>query len=119
MAPSPWGFEAGTAENPNIAATGQDMWWITGTKGAVSFPSMQLWSGAQDWSQVPQMVAHETAETVPLVAQLDHFVDVMERQSPPLIDIRDGQRSLEITEKVEACLARDIETQSRGNPISA
>ncbi len=119
VAPSPWGFEAGTAENPNIAATGQDMWWITGTKGAVSFPSIQLWSGAQDWSQVPQMVAHETAETVPLVAQLDHFVDVMERQSPPLIDIRDGQRSLEITEKVEACLARDIETQSRGNPISA
>ena len=30
-APSPWGFEAGTGENPNIATSGQDMLWITGT----------------------------------------------------------------------------------------
>ncbi|MEM1352032.1 MAG: Gfo/Idh/MocA family oxidoreductase, partial [Pseudomonadota bacterium] len=48
-APSPWGFEAGTGENPNIGTTGQDMLWITGTKGAVSFPSMTRWSGS-DWS---------------------------------------------------------------------
>ena len=35
-APSPWGFEAGIGENPNIATTGQDMWWITGTRGGIA-----------------------------------------------------------------------------------
>ena len=50
VTPSPWGFEAGTGENPNIGATHQDMMWITGTKGAVSFPSMTLWQG-EDWGQ--------------------------------------------------------------------
>ncbi len=43
--PSPWGFEAGTGENPNIGTTKQDMMWITGTKGAISFPSMTALEG--------------------------------------------------------------------------
>ena len=35
-APSPWGFEATTNENPHIAETFQDMWWIAGTGGGTS-----------------------------------------------------------------------------------
>ena len=38
--PSPWGFEAGTGENPNIGTTKQDMMWITGT--TVSYTHLTL-----------------------------------------------------------------------------
>lgn len=102
-APSPWGFEAGTGENPNIGTTAQDMMWITGTKGGASFPSLSVWSG-QDWGtaarRVPQTIALNSAP--PLETQLSHFVDVMDG-AQPLIDVADATRTLAV-----AC---DIETQ--------
>lgn len=100
-APSPWGFEAGTGENPNIGTTGQDMLWITGTAGAVSFPSLTLWHG-QDWgraaTQVPLM-RQENAKP-PLDAQLDHFIDVMDG-ALPLIDVADATRTLAVAQEIE------------------
>ncbi len=104
-APSPWGFEAGTAENPNIASTRQDMWWITGTGGGVSFPSLTHWSGAADWSQAPVAERIPVPEVVPLDAQLDHFVDVMEGNAMPMIDVADARKTLDTALKVEAALA--------------
>ncbi|SEW32584.1 Predicted dehydrogenase [Cognatiyoonia koreensis] len=103
-APSPWGFEAGTGENPNIGTTGQDMMWITGSKGGISFPSMSLWQGVA-WGQAakrtPVDVAVNTAE--PLHAQLDHFLEVM-NGATPLIDVADATRTLAIALEIEAQL---------------
>ncbi|WP_298841570.1 Gfo/Idh/MocA family oxidoreductase [uncultured Roseobacter sp.] len=101
-APSPWGFEAGTGENPNIGTTGQDMMWITGTKGAVSFPSMTLWRGS-DWSEpaVPENLSQSDDVTVPLDSQLDHFLDVMEGRARPLIDVADAARTLSVALDIE------------------
>ena len=100
-APSPWGFEAGTGENPNIATSGQDSLWITGTAGAISFPSMTLWRGASDWGEAPSPVREEFARTDPLAAQLDHFIDVL-NGAAPLITALDARRSLAVTLDVEA-----------------
>lgn len=101
--PTPWGFEAGTGENPNIGTTGQDMLWITGTQGAISFPSMSLWQG-KEWGQAATPVPLTAAENQkpPLDTQLDHFVEVIDG-ARPLIDVADATRTLEI--------AQDIETQ--------
>jgi predicted dehydrogenase len=100
-APTPWGFEAGTGENPNIGTTGQDMVWIMGTKGAISFPSMTLWAGTnwQDAAQVQPLVPAKNAVT-PLTAQLDHFIDVMDG-APPLTDVADAIRTLAIAQNIE------------------
>lgn len=99
--PSPWGFEAGTGENPNIATTGQDQLHITGTKGAVSFPSLTVWSGAADWSQAPVPQQVECADGVPLVNQLDHFADVIVGRAAPMIDAAGGLRTLSATLQIE------------------
>jgi predicted dehydrogenase len=100
-APSPWGFEAGTGENPNIGTTAQDMFWITGTKGAVSFPSMTLWQGT-DWGQPARTQPLQAAQNrrSPLDAQLDHFIDVMDGAAP-LIDVADASRTLRVAEDIE------------------
>ena len=100
-APSPWGFEAGTRENPNIAGSGQDCLWIAGTKGGVSFPSMMLWGGASDWGQAVQPTRLEITETDALDAQLSHFLDVL-GGAVPLIDASDARRTLAATLQVEA-----------------
>ena len=99
--PSPWGFEAGTGENPNIGTTKQDMMWITGTKGAISFPSMAVWKGT-DWGTAAQPVAFEPAQNTktPLEAQLDHFVDVI-NGAKPLIDVADAALTLTIAQGLE------------------
>lgn len=100
-AASPWGFEAATGENPNIGETGQDMLWITGTKGAVSFPSMTLWLGTE-WGRAAQQSPVKPAQNVkpPLDAQLDHFLEVMEG-APPLIDVADAARTLDVAARIE------------------
>lgn len=107
--PSPWGFEAGTGENPNIGTTAQDMMWFMGTKGAVSFPSMTVWQGA-DWGTAATQVALEKAQNTqsPLEAQLDHFLDVMDG-ARPLIDVADAMRTLEVALHIEEQLGRQME----------
>ncbi|MEP2030209.1 MAG: Gfo/Idh/MocA family oxidoreductase [Paracoccaceae bacterium] len=103
--PSPWGFEAGTGENPNIGETGQDMMWITGTQGAISFPSMTVWKGT-DWGTPARRTTIERAQNTkpPLDAQLDHFVEVIDGAAP-LIDVADATRNLAIAQQIESQLA--------------
>ena len=105
-APSPWGFEAGTGENPNIATTGQDMMWISGTKGAVSFPSMTLWRGAADWSHAPQPEHAPCLKTNPLDAQMDHFIDVLNNAAAHRITVQDAAQSLAATLRIEELLTQ-------------
>ncbi len=103
--PSPWGFEAGTGENPNIATTRQDMWWITGTRGGIAFPSLTKWGGATDWSNPAQPTPCPMPNAVPLDAQLDHFIDVIAGRAAPIIDITDAAASLSVTRSLEDLLA--------------
>ncbi len=102
-APSPWGFEAGTGENPNIGTTRQDMMWITGTGGGIAFPSLTLWQG-QDWSRPAEPTALTAEATVPLDAQLDHFIDVCTGAATPRITAQDGARTLDAALRIEEAL---------------
>ena len=99
--PAPWSFEAGTAENPNIAATGQDMLFVSGTRGAVSFPSLTVWSGSPDWSVAPTPEKSEPTSGVPLDIQLNHFLDVIEGKDTPIADAQEGLATLAATLKLE------------------
>ena len=100
-APSVWGFEHATGENPNIATTRQDSLRITGTKGAVAFPSLRVWTGAADWSEAPAMRVADAEDGVPLVQQLEHFADVIAGRATPLNDGKSGRRTHEITLEIE------------------
>lgn len=105
-AASPWGFERGTAESPAIPATRQDMLFLAGTTGAVSYPSLTLWGGAADWTELPEAVARPVDDTVPFKAQLDHFADVIAGRAPPRITVAEGRKTLAATLMAEEILAR-------------
>lgn len=102
--PSPWSFESATGENPNIATTGQDNLRIAGTAGAISFPSLTVWTGAADWSQAPVPQTRDCVGAVPLVVQLSHFADVIAGRSEPLVDAEEGRRNLKATLQIENAL---------------
>ena len=112
-APSPWGFEAGTGENPNIGATGQDMLWIAGTEGGVAFPSLTVWRG-RDWGEAAHIASGPEAVDgpAPLEAQLDHFLAVMDG-AEPVVGIADAARTLDVTLRIEAAMAPLDDGQAR------
>ena len=104
-APSPWGFEAGTGENPNIGFTEQDMMWVAGTKGGLSFPSLTMWQGV-DWALPAQAVASpHVPDLAPLDVQLDHFLDVIAGRAAPICSLADGRAALDIALQIENQLA--------------
>ncbi len=102
-APSPWGFEAGTRENPNIAGTGEDFLFISGSEGAVSFPSLTVWGGSVDWGKSVVAQAREVEDTVPLRAQLDQFVAVI-GGAEPVITAADAGETLRVALQVQAAI---------------
>ena len=112
--PSPWGFEAGTGENPHIGTTGQDMLFITGTRGAVSYPSLTLWGHATDWSEAAEIVqpAQRQAPPDPLTKQLTHFLEVI-GGATPRIPVASARQSLATALEIERQL------QSRKEPSHA
>lgn len=99
--PSPFGFEHGTGENPNIAKTGENSMYVTGTEGAISFPALTLWRGAKDWGQAPKAEQIPTKEGIPLISQLEHFARVIAGEELPVNDGQAGRRTLELTLEVE------------------
>lgn len=104
-AASPWGFERGTAESPAIPATRRDMLFVAGTEGAVSFPSLTLWGGAKDWTEMPVPTPHNVPDTVPFAAQLDHFAQVISGAATPRITVEEGYKTLQATLRAEKILA--------------
>ena len=99
--PAPWGFEAGTGENPHIATTGQDCLRIACTEGAIEFPSLRVWSGAESWHEAPAPEEMAAPDGVPLIRQLEHFADVIHGRADPLISGRDGRATLAATLLIE------------------
>ncbi len=99
--PTPWGFEAGTGESPAIPRTGQDSMRIACTHGAIEFPSLQVWSGADSWNERPAVEQTEVNEAVPLIAQLEHFADVIGGRAAPVITAQDARDTLAAILEIE------------------
>lgn len=100
-APSPWGFEHASGENPNIAGGGDDCYRFVGTEGALGFPSLTLWRGARDWSEptMPEPL-DPLAPTDPLAAQVGHLCDVVAGRAAPLCSGADGRAALALAQQI-------------------
>ena len=99
---SPWGFEAASGENPNIASSRQDCYRFIGTKGSLSFPSLTLWEGSPDWGHPQKKRQIDVPSVDPLTAQLDHLCDVVKAGAKPMIDGEDALKTLQLVEDVMA-----------------
>ena len=117
---SPWAFEAASAENPAIAASGEDYLRIIGTQGALAFPSLTRWGrsdgGEIEWSKPLSRHAPQVYDKIdPLLAQIDRFADVVAGgQDDILCTLSDGAAALELT--LAAVLSgRDARPVKRGD----
>lgn len=105
---SPWAFEAATGENPDIAVRGDDPLRIIGTKGALSFPSLNMWLGGQgtapDWQHPLNHVPGPKMPRVDgIAAQLDCFAQIVRGQADDLLATgADGRANMVALAAVQA-----------------
>ncbi len=106
-APSPWHFEGGSGENPNISRTGHDGLRVYGDKAAVEFPSMTKWQHeASDghWGEPIHSTKNATQNTLggetALTAQLHNFAGVISKETLPLVSAKDGVQSVRVVEAI-------------------
>lgn len=118
-APSPWGWEAGSGDNPGIAASGQNCYRFLGTDAALDFPNLTLWRGAgpepATWADPLTATPLRWAGHEALPRQLEHFTKVIAGTETPRVSGRDGLATLAATLAVKQA----IETHRPAVPAPA
>ncbi len=100
---SPWSFEAACGENPSIAASGEDYVRFVGAKGAMSFPSLTVWTGhpgqVVDWHVPLQRQSGPAFDKIdPIKAQMAEFAALIDgKDSGILATGPSGRATLEMT----------------------
>ena len=113
-APSPWGWELGTGENPRIPPTGRNCYRFLGTEGALALPRLELWRHdegvAASWHETIRARTLAAGPRAALKDQLRHFCGVVRAEHAPRVSGEDGLRTLRTTLAI-------IEAMERGAPI--
>ena len=114
-APSPWGWELGTGENPLIPPTGRNCYRFLGTEGALALPRLELWrhddSVPASWHEAIRVRTLMVGRRAALKDQLRHFCGVVRGAHAPLVSGEDGLHTLRATLAI-------IEAMSQGAPIA-
>lgn len=94
---SPWTTEQGVGESPEFPFSGESSYRFIGSRGALEFPNLTLWTqanGEPNWNQPVQAQRIHAPSIDPYIAQLDHFRDVIRGVAPSLQPVEDGARTL-------------------------
>ncbi len=112
--PSPWSYEAPTPDNPYYFHADENCYHFFGTLGSLAFPRMELWRYADKvkmgWQHPLEKTRCNIIPADSLTSQLEHFCRVVRGEEKPLVDGRDGTRSL-------AAALAVIESARRQGPI--
>ena len=113
-APSPWGWELGTGENPLIPPTGRNCYRFLGTEGALALPRLELWrhdAGVPaSWHEAIHARTLTAGPRAALKDQLRHFCGVVRGEHAPRVSGEDGLHTLRTTLAI-------IESMDKATPI--
>ena len=103
-APSPWGWERATADNPSIPPSGENCYHFFGSGGSLGFPRLQVWKyepgGEPGWSRRITRTDRSLPPRAALAAQLRNFCDVVRGKAEPLVGARDALATLAAAQAV-------------------
>jgi len=98
--PSPWTWEMALGESVKFPRTGQNAIRFMGTKGALEFPNLVLWTHDDadgDWQKEIHPEVIESPFIDAYIAQCQHLCAVANGNETPRIDALNGSKSLEAT----------------------
>ena len=105
-APSPWGWEPATADNPAVPPSGENCYQFFGSAGSFEFPRIRVWhhepGGEPSWNR--SLVARDrpVAERAALKVQLRNFCDVVRGEAEPLVGPRDALATVAAAQAVHS-----------------
>ncbi|MCR3722050.1 MULTISPECIES: Gfo/Idh/MocA family protein [Prauserella salsuginis group] len=103
VAAAPHSWEQTSAEDPAYPNhPDEDCYVLAGTDGSLGIPTMRLrvFSGERSWWQPFRTSVLARSGADPLVRQLAHFWAVVRGETAPLVDGREGLRTLRVTHAV-------------------
>ncbi len=98
---SPWSWELTSGENPDFDSTMQSCYLIGGSKAALSVPDLKVWhhDGSNGhWKTSISSTPVSSGSVDPLVAQINHFAEVIRGDAEPLVPGEEGLKSLRVIE---------------------
>ena len=98
--PTPWTWEMALGESVRFPKTGQNAIRFLGTEGALDFPNLTLWSHADsdgDWHDEIMAEQIKTPFVDAYIAQCRHLCAIVRGTEAPIIDARNGSKSLAAT----------------------
>ena len=98
--PTPWTWEMALGESVRFPKTGQNAIRFIGTEGALDFPNLTLWSHADsdgDWHDEITAEQIKTPFVDAYIAQCRHLCAIVRGTETPIIDARNGSKSLAAT----------------------
>ncbi|MEM7752250.1 MAG: Gfo/Idh/MocA family oxidoreductase [Pseudomonadota bacterium] len=100
---APWSWELTSGENPAYPKTDQSCYMIGGTIGALSLPDLRVWSheGPQSWWSPMACDPVDVQPHDPVVAQFQHFLDLIEGTADPKVSAEDGLRNIEVLDAIK------------------
>ena len=113
-APSPWGWERGTADNPAIPPSGENCYHFFGSAGSFEFPRIRTWhyeaDGELGWGRRILARNSPSLPRAALAMQLQNFCEVVRGEAEPLVGPRDALATLAAAQAVHLAA-------SRGEPV--
>ena len=106
--PTPWTWEMALGESVRFPKTGQNAIRFLGTEGALDFPNLTLWSHADsdgDWHDEITAEKIKTPFVDAYIAQCRHLCAIVRGTETPIIDARNGSKSLAATLAVASSAA--------------
>ena len=109
---SPWSWEWGSYENPVWPHESQNCYLVTGTRGSLAIPSLELWwhEPGQGWADplTRRRIPYRPADAY--VEQMRNFAQVISARAEPVVSGWEGTRTLAGT----LAIARSAQT---GRPV--
>lgn len=100
----PWAWDVTAGENPaRFPANTADAHFYSGTRAALSLPSLTLWQhpGTPDWTTPMGARALPHTPGDPYVAQLSHFAQVVRGAARPLVTLTDGVANMAVIDAIK------------------
>jgi predicted dehydrogenase len=99
--PSPWGWEQGSGENPNVPATERNCYRLLCSNGALALPRLELWKneacGPGSWLEPLAVAPQSLAPRCALARQLEDFCNALTTGTLPRTTGPDGLATLAAT----------------------
>jgi predicted dehydrogenase len=116
-AASPFGWEAATGENPDIARTGLPCYTVLGTKGSITIPELTRFHYDSypateghwlNYIERDTSLANSIDDVPPFTLQLKHFVDVIKGAARPSCSGSEGLKDIIVLEAVAKSMRSQV-----------